>query len=293
MNGIRLAAIALACTIVLPQAANAQEFGVNATVRGTVVLADSYPGDLRIACAKVVVTARVVNGETLSSMPATAVSGTTRECSWQLANVPRLRQVVFATNAVPIADYNVSTPVNVPASGTSEPVMYQLMATPGLITLALVPSAVFPTTPTGVLTIVSGNSQTGLFDPRLTMGAYVHFTKPLVVKLTTTAGAPMVGTPVTFTCPSVNGGACKLQGDLIFAPGMTQSGNTIITVNTDANGMATLGVVYGCVVTVNYPYTSENANGSIPTSVKVTSGNQTATFSLTLTKQTTGLVGQN
>jgi hypothetical protein len=125
------------------------------------------------------------------------------------------------------------------------------------------------------------------------MGAYVHFTKPLVVKLTTTAGAPMASTPVTFACPSVNGGACKLQGDIIFASGMTQSGNTTITVNTDANGVATLGVVYGCVVTVNYPYTSENANGSIPTSVKVTAGNQTATFSLTLMKQTTGLVGQN
>jgi hypothetical protein len=94
-----------------------------------------------------------------------------------------------------------------------------------------VPSAAFPTTPTGVLTIVSGNSQTGQFDPRLTMGAFVHFTKPLVVKLTTTAGAPMAGVPVTFACPS--GSECKLQGDLIFASGMHQSGDTAITVTTD------------------------------------------------------------
>jgi hypothetical protein len=295
MNGIRLAAsIALACTIVLPQAANAQQFGMTTTVRGIVVLAASYPGDLRIPCAKVVVTANVVGAQTLSSAPATAVSGTTRECLWQLAGVPRMREIVFAAKDVPVADYNTSTPTNVAASGTSEPVTYQLLgAVPGPITLALEPSAAFPTTPTGVLTIVSGNSQTNQFDPRLTMGAYVHFTKPLVVKLTTAAGAPMAGAPVTFTCPSISGGACKLHGDLIFAPGMHQSGNTTITVTTDANGMATLGVVYGCVVTVNYPYTSENAGGSIPTSVKVTSGNQTATFSLTSTKQTTGLAGEN
>jgi hypothetical protein len=294
MNGIRLAAsIAVACTIVLPQAANAQSFGMNATVQGIVVLADSYPGDLRIACAKVVVTASALGFQPLASTTATAVPGTTRKCTWQLAGVPRMRDIVFAANAVPVTDYNTSTPTNVAVSGKSEPVRFQLMGSPELITFALVPSAPFPTTPTGVLSIVSGNSQTNQFDPRLTMGAYVHFTKPLVVKLTTTAGAPIAGAPVTFACPSINGGACKLQGDLIFAPGMHQSGNTTITVNTDANGMATLGVVYGCVVTVNYPYTSENANGSIPTSVSVTSGNQTATFSLTSTKQTTGLVGRD
>jgi hypothetical protein len=290
MNGIRLAgAIALACTIVLPQAANAQNFGLSATVRGTVVLADSYPGDLRIPCAKVVVIADVVGSQPLVSGPATAVPGTTRECEWQMT-VPRVREIVFAANAVPVADYNVSTPVNVAASAKSEPVAIQLVGNLQPITLALVPSAAFPVTPTGVLTIVSGNSQSGQFDPRLSMGAYVHFTKPLVVKLTTTAGVPMAGTPVTFACPS--GSSCKLQGDLIFASGMTQSGGTTITVNTNTNGEATLGVVYGCVVTYIAAYTSENAQGNIPVSVKVTSGNQTATYSFTMMKQTTGLVGE-
>jgi hypothetical protein len=291
MNGIRLAAtIGLACTIVLPQAANAQLFAPPATVAGIVVLADSYPGDLRIACAKVVVTASDVNSQPLASTTATAVPGTTRRCSWQLERVPRMREIVFAANAVPVADYNTSPPTNVAASGKSEPVLLQPIGSPGPIALALVPSAPFPTTPTGVLTIVSGNSQTNQFDPRLTMGAYVHFTRPLVVKLTTTSGAPMAGAPVTFTCSNA-GGACKLQGDLIFASGMHQSGGTTITVTTDKTGMATLGVVYGDVLTVNYPYTSEKADGSIPASVTVTSGNQTATFSFTLTKQTTGLLG--
>jgi hypothetical protein len=289
MNGIRLAAsIALACAVVLPQAASAQEFA--STIRGTVVLANSFAGDLRIACDKAVVTAKISGGQTLSAT-ATAVPGTTRECAWQILNVPRMRQVVFATNAVPVADYNVSTtPVNVNAAASSEAITFQLMANPGPIALALVPSAAFPVTPTGVLSIVSGNSQTGQFDPRLSLGAYVHFNKPLVVKLTTTAGAPMAGTPVTFACPS--GASCKLQGDLIFASGMTQSGGTTVTVNTNASGEATLGVVYGCVVTYIAPYASENSGGNIPVSVKVTAGNQTATFGLTMMKQTTGLVGE-
>jgi hypothetical protein len=292
MNGIRLAAsIALACALILPQAANAQEFGLMATVHGVVVLPNSYPGDLRIACDKVVVYATVLGAQTVSTAQAMPVAGTTRGCSFSLENVPRTRQIVFSTNAAPVADYNVTTPVNVAASAKNEPTSFQLMGNPGLITLTLVPSAPFPVTPTGVLTIVAGNSQTALFDPRLTMGAYVHFNKPLGVKLTTTAGVPIVGAPVTFACPA--GSSCKLQGDLIFAPGMTQSGGPTITVNTDKNGNATLGVVYGCVVTVNAAYTSENAQGNIPASVIVTAGNQTATFSLTMVKQTTGLMGQN
>jgi hypothetical protein len=163
------------------------------------------------------------------------------------------------------------------------------MGNPGLVTLALVPSAPFPTTPTGVLSIVSGNSQTSQFDPRLTMGAMVSFIKPLVVKLATTAGAPIAGAPVTFTCPGGNV-ECALQGSVIFAPGLHQ-GKPAVTVTTDTNGMATLGLVNNGVVDVVYPYTSEKPDGSIPASITVTSGNQTATFSFTLTKQTTGLVG--
>jgi hypothetical protein len=249
------------------------------------------PGDLRIACAKVVVTVSALGSQPVASTTATPVPGTTRKCSWQLAGVPRMREIVFAANAVPVADYNTPTPTNVAASGKSEPVLLQLVGGPGLITLALVPLAPFPTAPVGVLTIVSGNSQTSQFDPRLTMGAYVHFTKPLVVKLATTAGAPIAGAPVTFTCPGVI--QCALQGDVIFAPGGNAQGKAAVTVTTDTNGMATLGLVKGDSVVVVYPYASEKADGSIPTAITVTSGNQTATFSFTLTKQTTGLVGRD
>jgi hypothetical protein len=285
VNGIRLAAsIALACTIVLPQAANAQFFG-QTTVPGIVVLADSYPGDLRIACAKVVVTASVLGSQPLASTTATAVPGTTRKCSWQITGLQPLREIVFAANAVPVADYNTSTPTNVAASGKSEPVLIQPLRNPGLITLALVPSVPFPTTPTGVITIVSGNSQTSQFDPRLTMGAYAHFKKPLVVKLATAAGVPIAGAPVTFTCPGVI--QCVLQGDIFMG------GKTAVTVTTDTNGLATLGLVSGSAVVVVYPYASEKPDGSIPTAITVTSGNQTATFSFTLTKQTTGLLGRD
>jgi hypothetical protein len=292
MNGIRLAAsIALACTIALPQAANAQFFGPAATVSGIVVLADSYPGDLRIACAKVVVTASDINSQPLASTTATVVPGTTRKCSWQLAGVPRMRELVFAANAVPVADYNTSTPTNVAASGKSAPVLLQFTGGIQPITLALVPSAPFPTAPANVLTIVSGNSQASQFDPRLTMGATASFIKPLVVKLTTTAGAPIAGVPVTFSCPAVI--QCALQGGVVFAPGLYSQGKPSITVTTGTTGMATLGFVNGGVVTVVYPYTSEKSDGSISTAITATSGNQTATFSFTLTKQTTGLVGRD
>ncbi len=287
MKFIRPLSLVAAATLALVPHVVGAQFGAPTTLAGTIVLADSDPGTLKIDCAKVIVTAT----SSMIGMPprsglATAVETEPRTCNWQITNVSRGMQLTIATNVFPIADTVTpgATPVSVNATVKAVHLATSPLANPGPIALVVVPSAAFPTPPpappAGVLTITAGGTQTRTYDPRLFMGATNDFLNLLAVRLTTEAGVPIAGAPIVFSCPpQANVSNCSLQQD--FSTGVTKN----VTVTTDKNGMATLSSVRGVSVAVLYAYTSALPDGSMPPMpITATYKNVTATFFMKLVK---------